>query len=178
MAIMLVTASCAGHSQSTSYAAQPAGDTGYRLGVGDKIRVSVYGEDKLTGDYILDDKGQVSFPLIGNISALDLTPEEFRVALTNALSAGYLRNPSISVAVAEFRPFYIMGEVERPGRYPTETGMTLDRAIATAGGYTYRANKKFVFIKHENQSEEVKAPTASEIKIRPGDVVRVGERYF
>ncbi|MEO8723958.1 MAG: polysaccharide biosynthesis/export family protein, partial [Sphingobium sp.] len=88
VALMLVMAGCAGHTATTPYVAQQAADTSYRLGVGDKVRISVYGEDKLTGDYIVDDKGQVTFPLIGNISVLNLTPDEFRVALTNALTAG------------------------------------------------------------------------------------------
>jgi protein involved in polysaccharide export with SLBB domain len=142
----------------------PPVESAYRLGANDKLRISVFGEDRLTGDYAIAGDGMLAFPLIGEIKADGLTNEELGAALTTAL--------------ASFRPFFIFGEVERPGRYPTAEGTTISRAISTAGGYTYRANRVEVFIQPPGKTGEVRLLVKPDFPIRPGDVIRVGERYF
>lgn len=150
----------------------------YRLGVGDTVRVGVYGEDRLGGDYIVASDGTISFPLIGSVPASGRTVEELRVALTGSLGAGYLTTPKVNAQVITFRPYFILGEVERPGRYPAVDSMSLTKAIATAGGYTYRANTKFIYLRRDGQKAEVKLPVDEDVHVQPGDVIRVGERYF
>jgi protein involved in polysaccharide export with SLBB domain len=163
---------------ATPVAAQSGVEKTYHLGVGDKVKIDVFGEDKLSGEYQVGSDGSMPFPLIGSIPAEGLTMDALRVALTEKLAGGYLLNPRVTVQVSAFRPYYIMGEVERPGRYPTEPGITLTRAIATAGGFTYRANTRFVFVRREGQSKEERVSLASDAVLNPGDVVRIGERYF
>jgi protein involved in polysaccharide export with SLBB domain len=150
----------------------------HRLGSGDRIKVTVYGEDRLTGEYVVNGEGMLAFPLIGTIKADGLTAAEFGQALAGRLRQGILTNPNVAVEVASFRPFFIAGEVERPGRYPTSEGMTVTRAVATAGGYTYRANRRDIFLRRPGIEGERRVPVDADIPIRPGDMIRVGERVF
>jgi protein involved in polysaccharide export with SLBB domain len=156
----------------------PPVESAYRLGANDKLRISVFGEDRLTGDYAIAGDGMLAFPLIGEIKADGLTNEELGAALTTALANGFINTPRVAVQVTSFRPFFIFGEVERPGRYPTAEGTTISRAISTAGGYTYRANRIEVFIQPPGKTGEVRLLVKPDFPIRPGDVIRVGERYF
>lgn len=151
-----------------------AGD--YRLGVADKIRVKVFNEETLSDEFAVNANGAISFPLIGDVRAVGRTTSEVRDEIQQKLADGYLRNPRVSIDVLSFRPYYILGEVNKPGEYPYSSGLTADKAAATAGGYTYRAERKRVFIKHVGgAAEETVSPSVS---IRPGDTIRVGERYF
>ena len=150
----------------------------YRLGLGDKLRVNVYGEPSLSGEYQVSGNGAVTMPLIGDVKAVGLTARELEAALTNRYAAGYLRSPKISVEVYDFRPYFIVGEIQKPGRSPSVEGQTLLGAIATAGGYTYRANKTRVFIRRQGDSTEYQVDPTADIKVGPGDVIRIGERYF
>jgi len=156
-------------------------DTEYALAPGDKIRVIVFGEDTLTGEYVITSGGNLSFPLIGNLRVTDKTVEQLQVALASALSDGYLNNPRVSIQVISFRPFYILGEVNRPGEYPVSTGLTLEQAVASAGGYTYRANSRRAFVKRATETQEklldLKGAKQS-IVIRAGDTIRIPERHF
>ena len=117
-----------------------------RLSAGDKIKVVVFGEDKLSGEYQLDTDGAVSLPLAGTVEAAGLTKPELEQALTAKLKSEYLRNPKVTVDVISFRPFYVLGEVSRPGEYPYRSGLNVLSAIAIAGGATYRANNSVVWI--------------------------------
>ena len=119
-----------------------------RLQAGEKIRVNVYGEASLSGDYQIDPSGFVSVPLAGNIKAAGLTQNELAEALATSFRSRYLKNPKVTVSVAEFRPFYIIGEIEKPGSYPYTSGPTSCSAIAIAGGTTYRASKSTILIQH------------------------------
>jgi polysaccharide export outer membrane protein len=152
----------------------------YTLGSGDQIRVIVFGEPDLSGDkFYVSGEGKVSLPLIGEVNALGLTATQLQDKITAAfLAGGYLKSPRVNVEILTFRPFYIMGEVGKPGEYPFSNGMTLERAVATASGYTYRADHKKVFIKHANDEKEVAVPLTSQVMIAPGDTIRVPERYF
>lgn len=157
-------------------AARPTGE--YKLGVGDKLRVTVYNERDLSGEFQVSGGGAITMPLIGNVPAAGLTARELEKALVARLQAGYLTKASVAVEVFSFRPFFVLGEVERPGSFSSQEGMTVLGAIATAGGFTYRANTRKVFIRRADDTQEYEIDPSQPIKITPGDVVRVGERHF
>jgi polysaccharide export outer membrane protein len=150
----------------------------YRLGSGDKVRVNVYGEETLSGEFFVAGNGKVSLPLVGEVQAAGLTVRAFQDEVQQALSDGYLKDPKVSAEVLNYRPFYIMGEVSRPGEYPYTNGLTVLNAVATAGGFTYRANKGHVFIRHSSDAQEHAAPLTSTTLVEPGDTIRFGERLF
>ena len=150
----------------------------YQLGAGDQLRVTVFGEAELSGEYVLDGTGVVSMPLIGDVTALNLTVREFQRALEQRFADGYLRNPRVSAEVLNYRPFYILGEVRQPGEYPYTNGLTVLNAIATAGGFTYRANDNVVMIKRADDSQEYRVRLEPTTKILPGDTIRIVERFF
>lgn len=171
-------AGCAGRAADALPAtALPAATEVYRLGLGDKLRVNVFGEQALSGEYQVSGTGVVSMPLIGDVRAVGLTARELEAALTQRFSSGYLRDPKIAVEVYDFRPYFVLGEVQRPGRFPTTEGTTVLGAIATAGGYTYRANTRRVFLRR-GDGQEYEIDPNTDVKLQPGDVLRVGERYF
>ncbi|CAN5366432.1 polysaccharide biosynthesis/export family protein [soil metagenome] len=150
----------------------------YTLGAADKVRILVYNEPNLSGEFLVNSNGMISVPLIGDVTALNRTTTEIRADIETRLSAGYLRAPQVSVDVLTFRPFYILGEVNKPGDYPYSAGLTALKAVATANGFTYRADKKNYYLKHPGQSEEVKHPMSADMMLQPGDTVRIAERYF
>jgi polysaccharide export outer membrane protein len=150
----------------------------YPLGPGDKIRVITFGEESLTGTFVVGAKGQVSLPLIGEIQAGGHTTRELTAEVTRLLADGFLKDPRVSIEITDYRPYYILGEVNKPGLYPYTNGLTVNAAVATAGGFTYRANTHKVFIKPEPSSAERKLPLTSGTLVHPGDTVRIAERYF
>jgi protein involved in polysaccharide export with SLBB domain len=150
----------------------------YHLGSGDKIRVITFGEDALSGEFFVGGSGKVSLPLIGDIDAMGLSIPQFQKQMENKLKDGYLKEPRVSVEVLTFRPFYILGEVTKPGEYPFTNGLTVLNAVATANGFTYRANTKRVFIKRADTGEEQEYPLTSATPVAPGDTIRIAERFF
>lgn len=150
----------------------------YRLGTSDELRVTVFGEAELSGEYVVDGSGRVSLPLIGSIEALNLTADEFASRAEQRYGAGYLREPRINVDVLNYRPFYILGEVTTPGEYPYTNGLTVMNAIATAGGFTYRANKKLVAIRSAEDVNEERVALEPSTQVLPGDTIRVIEKFF
>jgi protein involved in polysaccharide export with SLBB domain len=150
----------------------------YRLGTADKIRVITFGEDSLSGEFIIGGSGKVSLPLVGEVQAAGLTVPEFQTEVQSALKNGYIQDPHVSVEVLTYRPFYILGEVQKPGEYPYSNGLTVLNAVATAEGFTYRANTKRVFIKRVDSGAEEEFPLTSMTPVAPGDTIRVTERYF
>jgi len=156
----------------------PAQSMDYLLGPADKVRVTVYGEPSLSGEFFVTGSGLMSLPLIGEIKAGGMTVGQFQQAVQAALSDGYLKDPRVSAEVLTFRPFYILGEVEKPGTYPYTSGLTVLNAVATAGGFTYRADKKNVWIKHNGETSENKSELTPSIVVAPGDTIRIGERFF
>jgi len=150
----------------------------YKLGSADKIRVITFGEEALTGEFIISGSGKVSLPLVGEVQAAGLTISQFQDEVQTALKQGYLRDPHVSVEVLTYRPFYILGEVQKPGEYPYTNGLTVMNAVATANGFTYRANTKRVFIKRSDDSEEVEYPLTGTTPVAPGDTIRIKERFF
>lgn len=157
-----------------------AGSEDYKLGVSDKVRIIVFNEPTLSGEFYVNANGSLSLPLIGDVSAQGQTGSEVAQVIQEKLADGYIKEPKVSIDVLTFRPFYILGEVNKPGEYPYSSGLTVLNAVATAQGFTYRANKRSVFIKHPGmaESEMQKQKLTADLAVRPGDTVRIGERHF
>lgn len=151
----------------------------YRLNPGDKMRIIVYGQNHLTGDYVLDNAGILAFPLAGQVRAAGMTPGELEQTLKSKLDPDYIRGASVSVEIASKRPFYIVGEVKNPGSYPYVSGISVLNAVALAGGFTYRARENSVYIKRTDKAGQiVRVAATSNTMIRPGDTIQVRERFF
>ncbi|MDB5735534.1 MAG: hypothetical protein JWN16_2171, partial [Alphaproteobacteria bacterium] len=162
-------AALASGAYPTAY--QSAAD--YVLGTGDKLKLTVFDETDLSGDYTVDSTGFVRLPLIGQVRAAGLTSSQLEGTIGSALAQGYLKSPRVSVAVTTYRPFYIIGAVNRPGEYPYVDHMNALNAIALAGGYTTTAVESVVYVRREGSNEEVEMATDRSTAIHPGDVVRV-----
>ncbi len=155
-----------------------AGSADYRLGPGDLLRVVVFGHEDLSGEFEVKGSGHVSLPLIREVQAEGLTLREFEQAVINSLTPDFLVNPRVSVDVLNYRPFYIIGEVKRPGSYPYVNGMTVVNAIALAGGYTYRARENEVLITRTREDANKQEPADHQTVVLPGDVIEVPERFW
>jgi len=154
-------------------------DPDYRLGANDRVRIIVFGQPTLTGEYTLDGNGVLAFPLIGNVNAQGQTTGQLQQAIASRLDPDFLRNPSVSAEVITRRPFYVIGEVQKPGNYPYVTDMTALQAIAMAGGYTYWARQNNLYLKRlDANGRMVRVAATPETKVKPGDTVEVKERYF
>lgn len=150
----------------------------YQLGSGDRLRIIVFRHDDLSGEFQLDGTGRFAMPLVGTIDAKGLTTRQLEEAIKKAYQDGqYLIDPQVSVAVTNFRPFYITGEVNRPGSYEFVDGMTVDQAISLAGGFGYRAAKDEVMIKRGGSGAQSVIVTGSQA-VTPGDIIEVPERFF
>jgi protein involved in polysaccharide export with SLBB domain len=150
----------------------------FPLSISDKVRITVYNEPSLTGEYSVGANGMIAFPLIGNVKAVGLSSAALTDELRAKLADGFVRNPSVSVDVLTFRPFYVLGEVNRAGVFPFSAGMSVMQAIAAAQGFSYRANKNYVFIKRAGSDREEKVAITPTLSVQPGDTIRVVERYF
>lgn len=150
----------------------------YELDTGDRIRVTVFGHEDLSGEFEIDGSGRVSLPLISQIKASGLTLREIERDITNKLKPDFLKNPRVSVDVLNYRPFYIIGEVKKPGSYSYVNGMTIVNAVALAGGYTYRARENNVLITRATDPEKSQQPADHLTTVLPGDVIEVPERYW
>jgi polysaccharide export outer membrane protein len=155
-----------------------AGANTYRLGSGDQIRVIVYGEDDLGGQFTVDGNGFVSLPLIGQVKASGFAAPDLEIAITNKLSDGYVNNPKVSVEVTTYRPFYVIGQVNKPGEYAFVNGMTVLNAVALAGGYTEQADDADVYVRRNGTASEQEVPADQTTRIYPGDVVRISQTTF
>lgn len=150
----------------------------YRLGSGDLLKITVFNQEDLSGEYTINGAGQISLPLIGDVNAKDLTVKQVEHGIINKLKPDYLLNPRVSVQVLNYRPFYILGEVKEPKSYPYVDGMTYLNAVAIAGGYTYRAKEDFVVVVHMNDPQKRELTLNMDEKVLPGDVIHVKERFF
>lgn len=164
----------------THHAAEtPAADAAdYVLGHGDRIRITVFGHEDLTGEFLLSETDTVSLPLVGVLDFNGATLGEARQIVVDALKPDYLIDPRVSVEVLEYRPFYIIGEVNNPGAYPYVNGMTVIEAVALGGGYTYRARRNRVLVIRAVDETRAEREIDANEKVLPGDVVRVPERLF
>jgi polysaccharide export outer membrane protein len=165
-------------SSGDRYAAPTAQSVDYRLDVGDKVKVTVYNEPTLTGEFWVNPDGTLSLPLIGNVPARGKSVAQIAADARVRLADGYLRDPKVSMEVIEFRPFYILGEVSVPGQYPYANGLTAMNAIATAKGFTPRANRDVIRIRKQGGSVEANYRLTPELIVLPGDTILVGERFF
>ncbi|MEH2500911.1 protein involved in polysaccharide export with SLBB domain [Bradyrhizobium sp. AZCC 1678] len=150
----------------------------YILGPNDRIRLKVYGESDITGEYEIDNTGQVSIPLAGHIKAAGATTRQLEKSIASALAKGIVRDPRVNVEIAQYRPYYILGEVKKSGEYPYRHGLTVMDAVASAGGFTYRANENKVFLRRSGASAEEILPLNAPVPVFPGDNIRIPERYF
>ena len=159
-------------------AMQPAGTDNYRLGTGDKVRVIVYGEDDLGGAFDVDGSGTISLPLIGSVKAAGLSAHQLESEIAGALADGYLKDPRVNVEVTTYRPFYVIGQVNKPGEYPYVNDMNVLNAVALAGGYTNQAVEGSVCVRRNGGMKEECLEADETTKIYPGDVIRVPESAF
>ena len=155
-----------------------ANENEYRLAAGDRVKIVVFGHQDLSGEYNVDSQGRLSLPLIKSVPAAGFTVQEIEEAVTVKLKPDYLKNPRVRVEVLEYRPLYILGEVNNPGSYPYSSNMTVVTAVALAGGYTYRAHKESITIIRANDPTREKTPVDSNTPVLPGDVIEVPERFF
>lgn len=150
----------------------------YKLAEGEKLRISVAGEERLSGEFVIDPAGTISFPLLGKIQAVGLSSRELEESLTGKLRGRYLVNPKVFVEILSHRPFYVMGEVRNVGEFAFKPGLNVVTAILIAGGYGPRASTSRVYIKRASEIEEKEYPAQASVPVHPGDIVRVPERYF
>ena len=150
----------------------------YVLSGGDRVRVVVFGDPALGGEFTIAGSGLIAMPLIGEVDVRGLTSTQLQDRIVAKLADGYIQDPRVAVEVLSTRPFYILGEVNRPGQYPFSNGLTVLGAVAQAGGYTYRATTRQVFIKHAGQDVEVAEPVTAKTLVAPGDTIRIKERWF
>ncbi|GKQ55459.1 polysaccharide biosynthesis/export family protein [Bradyrhizobium sp. Ce-3] len=164
------------------YAAAPGGpagyDNSYHLGPGDKLRVVVYGQEGLTNSYAIDAAGAITMPLIGSVPARGRTPAGLAGEISARLRNGFIREPSVAVEIESYRPFFILGEVQAPGQYPYVPNMTVESAVAIAGGFSPRARRDSVTLTHTDASGAGRFVVPMGTPMSPGDTVLVGERWF
>ena len=158
-------------------AAPDASADDYRLGAEDKVKINVYGEADLSGEFVVDSSGVLSAPFIGQIAVKGLTVREFEAAYASKLrEAEILKDPKVSAEVTSFRPIYVLGEVKKPGQYAYVSGMTIQKAVALAEGFTYRASESRVEVTRGGRKFTIEV--TPQTKVLPGDEVRILERFF
>ena len=184
--------SCAGHSGAVAAARSRAPDTAnagppgapanpygsYRLDAGDRVRVIVFGQDNLSRVYGIDSNGSISMPLVGQLRARGLTPYQLSLDIAAELTRKYIKDPKVSVEVETYRPFFILGEVNKPGGYPYVNGMTAEAAVAIAEGYTERAKKRMVRLTRRFGGVNSTVMVPTDYPVQPGDTIYVLERFF
>ena len=138
----------------------------------------VFGEQELSGEFVVGDGGSIDLPLVGGVKAQGATVTEFQERVVSQLKNGYLKDPKVSVEVLNYRPFFITGEVKNGGEYPYKAGLTVQDAVAIAGGYSYRAETSLAYIRRAETDKEVKVSLSSRVQINPGDNIRIAERFF
>jgi protein involved in polysaccharide export with SLBB domain len=150
----------------------------YRLGAGDIISINVFGQTDLTKEIRLPHLGVVNYPFLGDIKVVGLTASELESVIYTGLKGDYLVEPSVSVSIIEYRPFFIDGEVKKPGGYPYQPGLSVDKAAALAGGYTERASKTKIQIVRNVQGSETTLDASSADTVLPGDIVTIQQSFF
>lgn len=165
-------------SAYAAYAPQGGYLQGYLLDAGDRLRITVFGQQGLTNSYAVDAAGNITMPLVGAIPARGLTTDQLSQSIAERLRQGYIREPQVAIEVEAYRPFFIHGEVGTPGQYPYVANMTVENAIAIAGGFGPRADKSKVTLTRVLGGQSVKATVGLSYPLRPGDTLRVGERWF
>ena len=165
-----------GSGTETTVLKRDAGE--YRLEPGNVLNIFVLNEPDLTNEYPIDGSGIVSLPLIGDVYAQGKTLREFDTLITSKLADGYLRSPDVTVELENYPPIFILGEVNAPGQYPFVEDLTVLKAVATAGGFSYRANQKVILIRGRDDTDETRIALEPGTQVLPGDTIRVLERFF
>ena len=160
-----------------AWTATAAQSPAYRLGTGDKLRVTVYNEKSLSGEYEVSDQGVLAMPLIGPVNVANMTIRDAEALLTQKFDK-YLVNPRVGIEVMNYRPFFILGEVNKPGSYPYVSGMSVLSAVVLAGGFTQRADEHDITIKHASDPESRAQKAGENDPVLPGDILRVNQRFF
>jgi len=177
LALCITVTACSGYRQPPTafheVLTQP-----YRLDSSDRLRILVFGQDDLSNTYTIDQAGYISFPLIGSVPARGKTQQELAHEIARLLRQGFLRAPDVSVEVDTYRPIFVMGEVQNAGQYSYVPGMTVQNAIATAGGFSTRAQQADVDITRQINGEILNGRVPISDPLRPGDTIYVRERYF
>ncbi len=156
-----------------------ASDTAYHLGAGDQVRVITFGEDTLTGEFRLSDSGNIAVPLLGTVQAEGLTTGQLASRIeTDLKQRNLFKNPSVSVEILAYRPFFVLGEVNKPGQYPYQPGMTVLTAVAVAGGFTYRAVESYASIVRDEGKHAMEGKVGRSTVVEPGDTITIFERRF
>ena len=150
----------------------------YKVGSGDLLKITIFNQEELSGEYLINGAGQIALPLIGDINAKDITVKQVEQGNANKLKPDYLLNPRVNVQVLNYRPFYILGEVKEPQSYPYVDGMTYLNAVAIAGGFTYRAKEDHVMVVRMKDPKKVEIRLNMDEKVMPGDVIHIEERFF
>ena len=171
---------CGAASGAAAYASYPQAtfDSPYLLDAGDRLRITVFGQEGLTNSYAVDAAGNVTLPLVGTIPARGMTTEQLSSSLAERLKQGYVREPKIAIEVEAYRPFFIHGEVTTPGQYAYVANMTVENAIAIAGGFGPRADRGKVTVSRSLNGQTSRAAVNLSYLLRPGDTLRIGERWF
>jgi len=167
-------------AEAADYAPAPAytGSADYRLGSGDKVKVTVFDEADLGGDFQVDATGAIRMPMIGPVKAGGLTAHDVEANIRTALADGYINDPHVAVEITTYRPFYIVGEVQKPGEYPFANGLTAATAVAVAGGFTAKAVTSTIYVRHLGENGEHKLAATDATTITPGDTIRVDSTTF
>ncbi len=175
-AAVLLLASASGPATAQD---STAGIEEYRLGSGDRLQIRVFGQDDISGEFEISSTGQLAMPLLGEVQAARLTVRELKKKLTHVLDRDFIVDPKVSIEVVNYRPFFILGQVEKPGSYEYQAGITVRMAVALAGGFTRRAlEDKILIIRQDEAGEPRKLTVDPEAMVLPGDTVEIGRRVF
>ncbi len=179
-ALALAACATSAPSQGNPQDIAPAGTSiaGYKLGSGDEIKVTVFGEPDLSGPFVVDGQGTISMSLIGQVEVANLSLNEASRFLETKYKDGWLKDPKVTAELVKGRPYYILGEVNRPGEFPYVSGLTVMNAIASAGDFTYRADRVRILIKSADSPNEREVELTPTTTVRPGDTIRIRERFF
>lgn len=175
IAMMLPLAGCT-TTRPATYVVDTKGP--YQLDTGDTVRVTVYGEADLSNTYRIDDGGAIAFPLVGPVQVRGVTTKVAASRLAAALANGYMRNPDVAVEVAEYRPFFIQGEITNAGQFQYVYGMTVRAAVSTSGGFTDTADRGRALVYRRQGNEMIKSSVDLDFPIYPGDTIVILERWF
>jgi polysaccharide export outer membrane protein len=185
-AALLALAACASTPTGKSFAGRSctvpealiSARADYRISVGDRVQVNVFDENQLGGEYLVGTNGTISMPLLGAISAEGLTVDEFIASIETSLTSQLINQPRVNAQLVAFRPYYVLGEVAKPGAYPYQLQTDLYAALASAGGFSYRAREDCVLLRPGNGGEELLVPVGGRLPLAPGDVIVVDARNF
>ena len=161
-----------------AYAPAAPDNQPYTLDAGDRLRVVVFGQDGLSNSYVVDASGHIAMPLIGTVSARGATTDELSNRISDRLRQGFIKEPHVAVEIEAYRPFFILGEVTQPGQYPFVADMTVETAVAIAGGFGPRAFRRTVTVTRIIRGQQVRMTVPVGYPIRPGDTINIQERWF